>query len=153
MRCINSMPEIVVAAPLNRLKPSMTFVRDLMFRWSCSIKLFRYFEDLTSVSAGSKPSAFISRTARCTGSIAIECDGFRWLPLMLDGLLEKCFCCCHVVFGAQQEVYRLAGPIHRTIEVDPLAADLQVRFVDTPRLSRGRAKTAPTFDEFGRITL
>jgi hypothetical protein len=58
MRCINSMPEIVVAALLNRLRPGMTFVRDLMFRWSCSIRLFRYFEDLTSVSAGSKPSAF-----------------------------------------------------------------------------------------------
>jgi hypothetical protein len=32
-----SIPEIVVAALVNRLKPSMTFVRDLMFRWSCSI--------------------------------------------------------------------------------------------------------------------
>jgi hypothetical protein len=36
MRCINSIPEIVVAALLNRFKPSMTFVRDLMFRWSWS---------------------------------------------------------------------------------------------------------------------
>ena len=39
MRCINSIPEIVVAALLNRLKPSITFVLDLMFRWSCSIRL------------------------------------------------------------------------------------------------------------------
>src|SRR3978361_816893 len=52
------------------------------------------------------------------GRVAIECDGFRWLPLMFDGLLEKCFCCCHVAFGAQHEVYRLAGPIHRP--KDPL---------------------------------
>ena len=65
IRWISSIPEIVVAALLNRLKPSMTFVRDLMLRWSCSIKLFKYFEDLTSVSAGSKPSALISRTTRC----------------------------------------------------------------------------------------
>ncbi|MDR6203951.1 hypothetical protein QF025_002671 [Paraburkholderia graminis] len=36
MRCINSMPERVIAAFLNRLKPSIAFVRDLMFRWSCS---------------------------------------------------------------------------------------------------------------------
>src|SRR5258708_16619691 len=36
MRCINSMREIVVAAFLNRLKPSITFVLDLMFRWSWS---------------------------------------------------------------------------------------------------------------------
>ena len=30
MRCINSMPEIVVAALLNRLNPSITFLMDLM---------------------------------------------------------------------------------------------------------------------------
>ena len=66
------------------------------------------------------------------GRVAIECDGFRWLPLILDGLLEKCFCCCHVAFGAEHEVYRLACPIHRPIEVDRLASDLQVCFVDTP---------------------
>ncbi len=65
MRCINSMPETVAKAFLNRLKPSITFVLDLMFRWSCSIILFRYFEDRTFVCSGSRPSAFISRTARC----------------------------------------------------------------------------------------
>ena len=59
------MPEIVVTAFLNRLKASITFVLDLMFRWSCSIKLFRYFEDRIVVSSGSRPSAFSSRTARC----------------------------------------------------------------------------------------
>lgn len=46
-------------------------------------------------------------------------------------------------FGAEREIYCLAGPIHRAIEVPPLAADSQVRFVDTPRLSRGRVKTVP----------
>jgi hypothetical protein len=30
MRCVNSMPEIVVAALLNRLNPSITLVLDLM---------------------------------------------------------------------------------------------------------------------------
>jgi len=55
----------VVAAFLNRLKPSITFVLDLVFRWSCSIRLFRNFADQTFVSPGSRPSTFISRTARC----------------------------------------------------------------------------------------
>src|ERR1700682_2904469 len=31
----------------------------------CSIRLFRYFDERTFVSAGSWPSVFISRTARC----------------------------------------------------------------------------------------
>ena len=33
-------------------------------RWSCSIRLFKYFDDRSFVSAGSKPSPFSSRTAR-----------------------------------------------------------------------------------------
>jgi hypothetical protein len=53
MRCTSSMSEIVFAALRNRPKPSMTFVRDSMLRWFCSIGLFKYFEDLTWVSAGS----------------------------------------------------------------------------------------------------
>lgn len=52
------------AALLNRLNPSMTLTRDLMCRWSCSIRLFRYFEDRSLVVVGSRPSSFISRTAR-----------------------------------------------------------------------------------------
>ena len=36
MRCINSTPATVIAAFLNCLKPSMTFVLDLMLRWSWS---------------------------------------------------------------------------------------------------------------------
>jgi hypothetical protein len=34
-------------------------------RWSCLIRLLRHFEHRTFVSSGSRPSAFISRTARC----------------------------------------------------------------------------------------
>jgi hypothetical protein len=36
IRCTNSTPEIVVAALLDRLKSSITFVLDLMWRWSWS---------------------------------------------------------------------------------------------------------------------
>lgn len=32
MRCISSMPAMMTAALLNRLNPSMTLIRDLMFR-------------------------------------------------------------------------------------------------------------------------
>src|SRR6202042_243529 len=50
-----------VAKPL---KPSIVAIRCFTPRWSCSIRLFKYFDDRTFVSAGSKPSAFTSRTAR-----------------------------------------------------------------------------------------
>ena len=64
MRCINSMPAIVIAAVAKPLKPSIVAIRCFTPRWSCSIRLFKYFDDRSFVSAGSKPSAFGSRTAR-----------------------------------------------------------------------------------------
>ena len=58
------MPVIVIAALLNPLKPSITAMRCFTLRWSCSISLFRYFDEHSFVSAASKPSAFSSRTPR-----------------------------------------------------------------------------------------
>jgi hypothetical protein len=46
------MPAIVIAAFLNPLKPSITAMRCFTPRWSCSIRLFRYFDERSFVSAG-----------------------------------------------------------------------------------------------------
>jgi hypothetical protein len=43
---------------------SITAMRCFTFRWSCSITLFRYFDERSLVFAGSEPAAFSSRTAR-----------------------------------------------------------------------------------------
>src|SRR5208282_95461 len=51
IRRSNSMPAIVTAAVLNRLKPSIGPMRSLTPRWSCSIRLFRYFDERSFVSA------------------------------------------------------------------------------------------------------
>src|SRR5882757_11003470 len=51
MRCSSSMPAIVIAAFLNRLKPSITAMRCFTLRWSCSIRLFRYFDERSVASA------------------------------------------------------------------------------------------------------
>jgi hypothetical protein len=66
MRCVNSTPEIVVAAFLNRLKPSIAFVLDLTFRWSCSIRLFRYLRIGPSFpqAVGRQPSSHARPGAR-----------------------------------------------------------------------------------------
>jgi DNA-binding transcriptional LysR family regulator len=64
MRCSSSMPAMVIAAFLKPLKPSITAMRCFTPRWSCSIRLFRYFDERSFVFAGSEPSAFSSRTAR-----------------------------------------------------------------------------------------
>src|SRR5260370_33289443 len=43
------MPAIVIAAFLNLLKPSITAMRCFTPRWSCSIRLFRYFDERSFV--------------------------------------------------------------------------------------------------------
>jgi hypothetical protein len=64
MRCSSSMPAIVIAAFPNSLKPSITAILCFTPRWSCSTRLFRYFDERSLVFAGSQPSALSSRTAR-----------------------------------------------------------------------------------------
>jgi len=55
IRCSSSIPEIVIAAVSNRLNPSIGSMRNFTPRWSCSIRLFRYFDERSFVSAGSCP--------------------------------------------------------------------------------------------------
>jgi DNA invertase Pin-like site-specific DNA recombinase len=64
MRCISSIPAIVIAACRKSLKPNITAIRCFTPRWSCSIRLFRYFDDRNFVPEGSEPSTLSSRTAR-----------------------------------------------------------------------------------------
>src|SRR4029077_10885879 len=72
---------VVIAAFLNALKPSITVMRCFTPRWSCSIRLFRYFDERSFVFADSEPSAFSSRTARCDAaqpSSVIVCGQRCW---------------------------------------------------------------------------
>jgi hypothetical protein len=48
----SSMPAIVIAAVLNYLNPSVGSMRSFTPRRSCSIRLFRYFDERSFVSAG-----------------------------------------------------------------------------------------------------
>ena len=51
---------------------------------------------------------------------------------MLDCLDEKGFFRSHVARCPEHEIYRLAGPIHRAIQVHLFAANLQIGLVNTP---------------------
>lgn len=51
------------------------------------------------------------------GSIAIERDGLRRLAPMPDGLAEKSVGCGHIVLCPEHEVFRLASPIHRPVQI------------------------------------
>src|ERR1700730_4208960 len=80
------MPAIVIAAFLNALKLSITAILCFTPRWSCSIRLFRYFDERSLVLAGSEPSAFqlTHRTVRCGVTVQRDCRGQRcWLLIAL----------------------------------------------------------------------
>src|SRR3984893_15713900 len=65
MRWSSSMPAMVTLARGNLLKPSIGPILAFTPRWSCSMMLLRYFDDLSLVSFQSPFSSGNSRTARC----------------------------------------------------------------------------------------
>lgn len=151
MRCANSMPEIVIAALPSRLKLRITFVLDLMWRWSCSqvVQILRG-PDLRVFRQQTIGLHLAHRAVR--GSIAIERVGLRRLALIPDGLAGKGFGRDHIALCPEREVHRLASSIHRLVQVDTPATNFQVSLVDTPRATRRCSKAVPAFGEPGRIT-
>ncbi len=128
------MPAVVIAAFLNCLKPSIGPMRCLMLRWSCSIKLFRYFEERSFGFAGNEPSAFSSRTARCEAAQAIQRDRLRH-TLVLDRFADEGLGRSDVPFGAQVEVDCPARPVDSAVQVAPLASRI-FTYVSSTRQDR-----------------
>jgi hypothetical protein len=50
--------------------------------------------------------------------------------MMPDGLTEEGFGGGHFALPPEDEVHCLAGPIHRTVRMDPLATNFQISLVD-----------------------
>ena len=67
------------------------------------------------------------RTVRC--SVAVERDCLRAALLALDRFTKERLGGRDIALGAQPEVYRPARPINGTIQVAPLASDLDVSLV------------------------
>ena len=59
----NSIPEIVTAALVNRLNPSMSRIQ--LLHSPMDTRLFKYWLERTFTRRGSSPSSFTSRTALC----------------------------------------------------------------------------------------
>ena len=70
------------------LKPRMDLVLDLIPRWSCSIRLFRYFDDRSLVSSTPcfRPT---SRVCPVRRGIAIQSDDDRSAPFCAKRFAEK----------------------------------------------------------------
>ena len=94
------------------------------------------------MSSGGKPLAFIIQRNRLRGE-----------SLALDRFREEGLGSSHIAPGAEPKIDRLASPVNCTVKIDPLASDLHVRFVDSPRLTSCRGKAVPAFDELRREAL
>ena len=68
---------------------------------------------------------------------------------MFDGFAEKGFGRGYIALRTEHEVHCLAGPIRRPVEIDPLATNLQIGLVNTPRLSRRCCEAVPALFELG----
>jgi hypothetical protein len=81
------------------------------------------------------------------GGIPIKRDCLGRLTLVFVCLAEKGFSRSHVALCLEHEVHRLAGQIYRPVQINPLATNLQIGFVNTPGPSCGYAKPIPALDE------
>ena len=150
MRCVNSLPEFVIPAHQRHLKPGITSALDFMWRWSCLITWFIYFDNLIFVSSGSRTIRLHLAHCAVRSSITGGRNGLRRLALMPKGLAAEGFGGGHVA-PPLHEVHRLDDSIPRTVGVYAPAAHLYMGLVDTPGATRTRSTTVTAFDQLGRI--
>ena len=91
--------------------------RSLIDRWSCSIRLFKYFEDRNfgPLAAPMLPEDFPRRPMRSL--VAIKRDRAWRPPLVLERPPEKRLGGRDIPFGAEQEIDSLSLLVDRAIEV------------------------------------
>src|SRR6478752_1875681 len=77
----------------------------------------------------------------------------EFTSLALHRFAKKRFSGCYLASGAQPEVDGPTRPINSTIEVAPLAPDLDVCLVNTPRQTNCKGISAPALLELRRVAL
>ena len=107
---------MMIGALRNSFNPSIGPKRSLIDRWSCSMRLFNYFEDRILVPFPRLCSFRNSRAAR-RGLIAIKRDGAGQPTLVLERSSKKRFGRSYISLGAKQEIDGLSFFIDRAIEV------------------------------------
>ena len=143
------MPAMVIEAHRKRFNPSIGPKRSLIDRWSCSIRLFKYFEDRILVRLPRRCCAedFSRRPMRSL--VAIKRDRARRPPLVLERSPEKRLGGRDIPLGAEQEIDSLSLLVDRAIEVSPAALDLHVGFIDPPGSASSACEAVPALSNSG----
>src|ERR1700681_2856412 len=84
--------------------------------------------------------------------IAVKGDRIWRPPLLSDRLREEGLRCGYIACPAKPEVDRLSSLVHRSIEVGPVPAYLDIGLIDPPRAVSGPSKAVPTLDELWGIS-
>jgi hypothetical protein len=66
-------------------------------------------------------------------------------------LAEECLCSGDTAIWAEQKIHRLAMLVDSPIEIIPLALDLDVGFIDAPRIIHGSGEAVPALLKFRHI--
>ena len=81
--------------------------------------------------------------------VAIQ-GGAVWLPMMLQCLAKEGLRRRYATCSTQIELHSVARPVHRSIQVHPLAPHLDERFINPPTPTHRPLESAPTpFASFG----
>jgi hypothetical protein len=153
IRRSNSMPAIVIAAVSNRLNPSIGPMRDFTPRSSCSIRLFRYFDERNFVSDGSCPPACISRTARCDAAYPSNVMVRGGAPCTLIALQKNALVAVtsRLILSRRSTVFPSRSTARA--QIGPFAADLHVGLLDAPRRTCRLRELVPATLEFRNIMM
>src|SRR5471032_359811 len=93
--------------------------------------LFRYL--FWRILIGVSRSALMASSA---AKFAAFVDRDRlWFAVLVNRLIEITLRRGLVTLASQQEMDRLSGLVHRSIQVLPLSFDLDIRLIDTPAFS------------------
>src|SRR5664279_624025 len=87
------------------------------------------------------------------GGISVQSNRLGRPPFMPDCFIEERLRCFNVSSLAEPEVNSLASLVHSSIQVSPLATDLDIGLIDSPGATSWPAEAIPAFDELRRIPL
>jgi hypothetical protein len=132
MRCINSIPAIVIAAVAKPLKPSIVAIRCFTPRWVLLDQIVQVLRR-PQLRLGGQQAISFQLTHRTVGrGIAVQSDRPGSIVLAFDRLPKKRLGGRDIALGAQPEVNRPPRPIHGTIEIAPFASNFDVCLVHPP---------------------
>src|SRR5579872_4744176 len=85
--------------------------------------------------------------------VTVQCDGPRRRSLRFDRLAKERLGRGDIAPGAEPKVYSVSVTINRAVQIDPLAADLHVGFVNPPRRTDRSRELVPATLEFRNIMM